>query len=206
MTRLHIPFRSGGGARLKTTQIHARAAQLRQDALAQNLKDYPGTKESSLSLHSALRALGGRIKATEQALDHPLDQTLALEVWGPEDFVLYESHFDYRRSVFPGFAFIGSYLMHYLDCPEKWIAEDGSSIGMQWSAGRDGESALKGLARKEAFVFAWEVIAPFDVVKDAIDLMGEKDYYMPFAGTLSRAEIKHRAEVLGLISPKDAAA
>lgn len=200
MSRLHIPFRFGKSTGVSAGHIRALANQTRDLALAADTP-LPGEKRK-VRLEPTLKLLGGRI-GPRPDMTLPMEEQLALEVWGPGDFVLHEpADTVIGNNRLACFAYIGSYILHYQQCAEdKWTENDGSYVGMQWARTGGKPRELHGLAMKEAYGFAASLLAPVSEMKKAIEAFGPDDFHIVFQENLRREVVIKRARSLGLLSP-----
>lgn len=202
MGRIHIPFRFGEPSNYHPSQIRSLARQVREMAIEAD-EPLPGSSKK-LNIYNALKVFGGRFSRFSEE-EVPLDQQLALEVWGPEDFILHETtHGLAGNNTLHCFALLGSYVLHYHQfSAEKWTAEDGSPIGMQWARFGESPRAMKDLAMREAYIFALEAVAPKSEMEAAIARFGEKDFWLAFHDNMRQSQAYKRARNLGLIAPAE---
>ena len=203
MGRIHIPFRFGEACGLSAGAI----CQLAQEArkLAIDLDDPIEGDPKDLHIHNALKAFGGRFARSSEE-DVPLSEQLSFEVWGEHDFVLHDGTSGLAGNhTLHCFALFGSFILHYHICAkQKWTAEDGSPIGMQWARFGEAPRAMKGLAANEAYLFAQGMVAPREAVEDAISRFGEKDFWLAFHMNMRQSQAFQRARNLGLITSVEA--
>lgn len=202
MGRVHIPFRFGEACGLSAGAIRQLAQEARK--LAIDLDDPLEGDPKDLHIHNALKAFGGRFARSSEE-DVPLSEQLSLEVWGEHDFVLHDGTSGLAGNhTLHCFALFGSFILHYhISAKEKWTAEDGSAIGMQWARFGEAPRAMKGLAANEAYLFAQEMVAPKEAVEDAISRFGEKDFWLAFHTNMRKSQAFQRARNLGLIAPAE---